>query len=134
MEPGSSVPGSCATAAGAEWLKKVNYGGISVLNFPIQIHAFLLFAMLHFFLIRSPPGKPLIPYCKMMFAIRNHNEEVVPCVPNKKMKCFRNYKPQFRPIFLFYEPGNAVVRNNSKNDIRVHTTAIIFSNSFITNL
>ena len=69
-----------------------------------------------------------------MFALRNHNEEIVPCVPNKKMKCFRNYKPPFRPIFLFYEPGNAVVRNNSKNDIRVHNTAIIFSNSFITEI
>ena len=68
-----------------------------------------------------------------MFALRNHNEEVVPCVPNKKMKCFRNYKPPFRPIFLFYEPANVVVRNNSKNYIRVHNTAIIFSNSFITN-
>ena len=68
-----------------------------------------------------------------MFVLRNTNEEVVPCVPNKKMKCFRNHKPLFRPIFLFYEPGNAVVRDNSKNDIRVHNTAIIFSNSFITN-
>ena len=89
--------------------------------------------MRHFFLIRSPPGKPLISYCKMMFALRNHNEEVVPCVPNKKMKCFRKYKPPFRPIFPFYEPANVVVRNNSKNYIRVHNTAIIFSNSFITN-
>ena len=68
-----------------------------------------------------------------MFAPRNNNEEVVPCVPNKKMKCFRNYKPAFRPIFLFYEPANVVVRNNSKNYIRVYNTAIIFSNFFITN-
>ena len=68
-----------------------------------------------------------------MFALRNNNEEVVPCVPNKKMKCFRNYKPAFRPIFLFYEPANVVVRNNSKNYIRVYNTAIIFSNFFITN-
>ena len=113
----------------------MNHGGISVLNVPIQIHAFLRGFRCDISSLsdRSPPGKPLISYCKMMFALRNHNEEVVPCVPNKKIKCLRNYKPPFRPIFLFYEPGNAVVRNNSKNDIRVHNTAIIFSNSFITN-
>ena len=58
----------------------------------------------------------------MMFALRNHSEEVGPCVPNKNMKCFRNYKPPFRPSFLFYEPANVVVRNNSKNDIRVQCT------------
>ena len=70
-----------------------------------------------------------------MFALRNNNEEEVPCVPNNKMKCFRNYKPPFRPIFLYYmyEPANVVVRNNSKNNIRVYNTAIIFSNFFNTN-
>ena len=68
-----------------------------------------------------------------MIALRNNNQEVVPSVPNKTMKCFRNYKPLFRPIYLFYEPANVVVRNNSKNYICVYYTAIIFSNFFTTN-
>ena len=64
-------------------------------RFHSNTRIFSWFSLRHFFFIRSPPGKPLISFCKMMFALRNNNQEVVPCVPNKRMKCFRNYKPPF---------------------------------------